>query len=157
LTNLTGSLLNFIQYAWSLATPGTASIWWATDWWDSRYPAMPQISVSNLASPKVGAYKTAGSFTFKYRPVFAVNVWQQIPRGSTGTAELTNVDDMRHEVARVFRDNCDGTALVNYAGSLGPFSVVLPQDYGVARHELDATPRMLRYEITLMSQRDKEA
>ncbi len=156
MSTLAGSILAFIQYTWAAATPGTVDIHWATDWWDSRHPAMPQVSVSNLASPRTESFKTGGSMDFKYRPVFLVNVWQQVPRGSTGTQELANVETMRREVAKVFRTNFNGTLAINYAGSLAPFCVVFPQDYGVARHELTETPRMLRYEITLNSSRDDE-
>ena len=151
-----GSLLDFIQYCWTVASPGTVDIHWAVDWWDSRHPAMPQISVSNLVSPHFHSFNSGGSLTFKYKPLFLVNVWQQVPRGSSGTQELSNVEVMRREVCRVFRENFNGTASTNYAGSLNPFCVVLPQDYGTARHELIESPRMLRYEITLMSTRDNE-
>jgi len=156
MSQLAGSLLNFIQYTWAATTPGTVDIYWASDWWDSRHPAMPQVSVSNLASPRIQSFKTGGSVAFKYKPIFLVNVWQQVPRGSSGTQELANVEAMRLEVARLFRTYCNGTLTSNYAGSLNPFSVVLPTDYGVPRHELTETPRMLRYEITLYSTRDNE-
>ena len=157
MTRLAGSLLSFIRCTWG-ATLGTASIKWSEGWWNSRYPTMPQITVTDLTSVESGRFNTGGSFTFKYKPMFLVNVWQQIPVGASGTLESQNTENMRFEVAKLFRTYLSGTALTgaNYAGSLGPFSVALPVDYGRPLHELDKEPRMLRYEITLWTQRDNE-
>lgn len=156
MTTLCGTISEFIRCTWNIATPGTVDVAWQNDWFDYRTPAMPQVTVSNLTSTEMERYSTAGSLTYKYKPIFLVNVWQQIPRGSSGTAELQRVEDMRFEVARLFRTWFSGTASTNYAGSLTPFAVLLPQDYGVARHEMAAEPRMLRYEITLVGTRNNE-
>lgn len=159
MTRLAGSLLSFIQCTWEAAViPGTAAIIWSEGWWDSKHPLNPQISVTDLTSVEIGRYNTGGSLAFKYKPMFLVNVWQQIPVGASGTWESQNVENMRFEVAKLFRTYFSGTAVTgaNYAGSLGPFCVVLPVDYGRPLHELDKEPRMLRYEITLFSTRDNE-
>jgi len=60
---------------------------------------------------------------------------------------------MRREVAWCFRDGISN----NYGGSLNPFGVVLPLDMGRPLHELTTQPRILRYEITLVSTVDDEA
>jgi len=53
---------------------------------------------------------------------------------------------MREEVVRIVR-----------AGWLNvpPFPVLIPQGEGEPRHELEAEPRILRYEVTLLGTRDE--
>jgi len=155
MTTLVGTLNLFLQKEWT-ATPTVANIKFSEDWWNSRYPDMPQISISEIASPKLESYSSGGTLSYKYKPMYTVNVWQQIPRGADGTVEMANVEAMRLEVARVFRANFSGTATTAYGGSLSPFGPVLPLDYGRRLHELEKEPRMLRYEITLWATRDNE-
>lgn len=143
-----GSLLEFVKSSWGLSTPvGTADIVWSEGWFNPLFPYSPQLTVSPLVSPKITAMNSSGSLTFRYEHDFLVNLWNQIPPGSSGTTEVYAVEAMRKEVARVLR-----TGIVNaYGGSLSPFTSVLPIDMGVVRHDPLKTPRVLRYEITVQA------
>ncbi len=143
---LTGSLSTYCKNQWNITSPKSTKIHWSENWFDPTYPDNPQISFTDLTSPQTQMFGSGGTQTIMYRPSFLVNVWNQIPRGSSGTAEAQNVENMRKEVARIFRAGMNGT----YGGSLTPLLVCLPQDKGVARHELDKTPRTLRFELTLI-------
>ena len=155
MVTLVGTLNALLQIAWT-ATPTAANIHWSEDWWDSTDPDRPQISITELVSPKLESYSTGGALDIKYKPMYLINVWQQIPRGADGTIEMNNVEAMRREVARVFRANFSGTATTAYGGSLAPFGPVLPLDYGRRLHELEKEPRMLRYELIIWSTRNNE-
>jgi hypothetical protein len=71
----------------------------------------------------------------------------QIPRGSSGTTETENAEAMKYEVSRIIMAN---------HGSISPFINIVPTDNGVPLHEIDgATPRILRYQITLKGALEK--
>jgi hypothetical protein len=142
----TGSLLNYCQTQWNISAPGSASIIWSDGWFNPLFPYLPQITFSDLSNPEAQIFGTGGSQTFMYRPRFAVNVWNQIPVGANGTAEVQATENMRKEVARIFRTGVGGT----YGGSLSPLMLCLPENQGVPRHETDKTPRVLRYELVLV-------
>lgn len=158
MTGMTQALLKYLRFAWTMPAPiGTANIVWSEDWWQSRYPDKPQISITDVTNPVLERYTTHGSMDFKYNPIYSVNVWQQIPRGANGTQEFVNIENMRNEVARIFREGFLGTAPTGYGGgSVGPLLHCLPLDAGKPRHELDKEPRLLRYEITLKGASDYE-
>jgi len=101
---------------------------------------------------RFGYTQHGGTLAIRHRDQYVVNAWSRIIAGGVGTQELQNVNDMRLEIANVFRR---GQA-DSYGGSLSPFGVVLPLDAGVPRHEFDKTPRLLRYELTLVATRDEE-
>ena len=143
MTNI-GSVTAYLQAAWASTTPGTSTIIFSDQWFNPIFPYTPQISISDMSSPKLEAFNSAGSLTFRYSPYYVVNVWVQIPAGSSGTQELVWAENMRREVARVFRT---GHNVNNYGGSLPMFGVFLPMDVGTPRHEVEKTPRCLRYEI----------
>ena len=77
---------------------------------------------------------------------YPVNVWKTIPRGADGDAEEDYVELMRKEVVRILN-----TERANYAGTHADLSLVFPLDEGIARHERDRTPRLLRVEITVQA------
>jgi len=147
-----GSLSLYLQARWGLGAPvAAANITWSEDWWNPDFPDRPQISISDVASPRLEAYNTGGSVTYKYRPVYYVNCWQQVARGGPGTQEMANVQAMRQEVARVFRTG----KVLGWGGSL-PFGVALPLDAGTPLHDRTVTPRVLRYQLTLVTTLDNE-
>ncbi len=74
-------------------------------------------------------------------PRYIVNCWVPIPRGDCGTAYAQLAEDMRYEVARI---------IVACRNSIGDLAPIVPENLGVARHELDREPRCLRYELTLI-------
>jgi hypothetical protein len=70
-----------------------------------------------------------------------VNCWVPIPPGEAGTDEAELIEAMRYEVSRVVLAN---------RNSIADLEPIVPKDEGVARHELNGQPRLLRYEITLL-------
>ena len=141
-------ILSYLQAAWALPAPlGSADIHWSADWYNPRYDGMPQVSVTDLTSRRRQAFRTGGSIDYFYEPQYVVNAWMQIPVGAVGTAESIRIGSVRWHVVKRFRED----EAVNWGGSLAPLHIVLPRDAGVPRHELDQTPRMLRYEITLVT------
>ena len=141
-----------MQSAWGLSTPvGTANIVFSEGWFNPVFPYTPQITVTEMASVIAETKGTGGSTTAYYRPEFAVNVWVQIPVGSSGTQEAQNAVDIKKNVAKIFRQ---GYPL--YGGSLSPFKCIIPKDDGIPRHEVDKTPRCLRYEVNLVGVQENE-
>jgi hypothetical protein len=111
-------------------------------WFDREYASDPQVVVSELAEP-IGRF--FGTIMHSY-PRYLVNCWLPIPQGNNGTAEAQQIEDMRYEVTRiVWAKRAD----------ISPLTMIVPQDHGIPRHELDGTPRILRYEITLIGVQDK--
>ncbi len=148
----TGSLLAYCQNQWSISSPTAANIVWSDNWFNPLFPYSPQLSFTDLASPIGQMFGSSGTQTIMYRPRFVVNVWNQIPAGSSGTAEAQAAENMRKEVARIFRAGMNGT----YGGSLSPLMVCLPENQGIPRHEVDKTPRVLRFELTLIGESQNE-
>lgn len=133
---------------WSLLGAGSVSaIYWSPkDWFDTAFVMMPQVSVSPIAEvPHFFYAQPSGTLTVDSHPMFAVNVWVPRPVGSPGTAEAELAEAMRYEVCRI---------AVAQRISMSPFGAVVPKDMGVARHEDNVEPRILRYEITLLSSHD---
>jgi hypothetical protein len=60
--------------------------------------------------------------------------------------EAVLIEDMRFEVTRI---------IVAKRNDIASFSPIVPVDNGVPHHELNAEPRILRYEITLLGAHDK--
>lgn len=147
-----GTLLEFLKIDWSLSAPlGTANIHWSEEWFNSKKIEYPQITVTPITSPITERFSHAGTLNiFRSHDTYVVNVWHKVKVGGPGTAEVENVEDMRREVRRVFADG----HRTNWGGSLSPLRICLPVNDGVARHELDVEPRILRYELTLVATRD---
>lgn len=107
-----------------------------TDWYDSKL-LTPQVTVGPLASP-VGRFFGTINLTLHHR--FRVNCWLHIPAGADGESEKTTIEDMRKEVLRIVNAKRHSAA---------SFANVVPLDEGTPLHELDQTPRILRYELVL--------
>jgi len=148
-----GLLSTYIQGEWGLASPvGLTDIFWSTEWFNTKKITYPQITVTDFVSPIFERYKpAAGSLDMRHRDLFLINIWQRIRRGSSGTQEKENVEDMRREVGRILRE---GLTKNNWGGSLSPLRLALPLDDGIPRHQTDVEPRILRYELTLVATRD---
>ena len=104
-----------------------------------------------MASQVNKNFNTSGSVTAFYRPTYVVNVWVQIPQGESGTYESQIAENMRKEIARVFR-----TGFPTYGGSLTPFKLVLPLDDGKVRNDPNMIPVVVRYELTLVGVKQNE-
>ena len=147
---LLGSISSTLYSNWNLTGAGTKTLirFGSTGWYENNYPK-PQITVSNLAEPKGKFFlDSSGSMIIHSYPNYVVNCWVPIPRGGNGTAQAQLADDMRYEVARI---------IVNKRNSIGDLAPVVPDDLGVAHHELDVEPRMLRYEVTLTGAHNQTA
>ena len=154
MVRLSGSISTYLQAAWTLDAPvAVANIRWNEDWFNTKYLMAPQITVSDMDNPHFEGFNTAGSLDINYRPLYNINVWVPVKRGNIGTQESQNAQDMRLEVARICREF---QALSPAGGSLSPFNVIRPDGAGRPLHELDSTPRLLRYEITLITTRWNE-
>lgn len=147
-----GTLLNYLQAAWGLSSPlGTADLIFNEGWFNPHYPYTPQVTVTPFGAPAAEKKGTGGSVTIFYRPEWAVNVWVQIPVGSSGTAETSYAESMRKEVARVFRAGAP-----TWGGSISPLLLAIPKSDGIPHHEIDKTPRCLRWEIRLVGVKQNE-
>ena len=82
-----------------------------------------------------------GTLTPQSYAYFAVNCWVPIAVGTPGTVEAELIEAMRYEVSRVILAN---------RNSIADFDPIVPKDEGLARHELNGQPRLLRYETTLI-------
>ena len=144
-----GTVINFLKQIWNLSSPlGTDDIYWSEEWYNPKKIEYPQITVTPITEPEHERFKSALlTYTQKYHNLVAVNCWVKIPAGGDGTRELTQIGSLRSEVCRSFIEGIE----TNYGGSLSPFGVVMAKDKGVARHELKSTPRLLRYEVTLVA------
>jgi hypothetical protein len=109
-------------------------------WYETSY-AKPQIVVTQGNEPVQHVF---GDSLQTY-PRFYVNLWLQIPRGANGTAETQQIEDMRYEVNRII--NVNRTGISNLT--------LIPLDVGVPRHEWNQTPRILRFEITILGAQTK--
>ena len=111
-------------------------------WFDREHAGHPQVVVSEFAEPITRYF---GTYMHSY-PRYLVNCWLPIPSGPNGTAEAQLIEDMRYEVSRI---------VWTKRADISPLTMIVPQDHGVPRHELDGTPRILRYEITLIGAQSK--
>ena len=152
-TTIAEAIMALLESNWSLAAPLTAAdIHFDCGWLDRQWLAFsrpsPQIIVSGpIASPNTfygkAAAADAGLHLFAYNR-YVVNVWVRLGAGEVGggthpdTAEL-----LRDEVVKIINEHrCD---IVTPAG----ITFLLPLDRGRALHELNMSPRVLRYEITV--------
>jgi hypothetical protein len=132
-----GSICALLAGSWSLSAPiGSANIAFHEGWYDKDYIDRPQVTVTDLSRP-VGLF-FLGTTSVTHHMRFVVNCWYTIPRGAPGTLEYTNIDSMRVEAFRI---------LNGYRHVISDLDISLAEDEGVARHELDQIPRILRYEL----------
>ena len=140
---LAGSLSTLLSDNWALTGDlATSKIHFSTAWYDSSY-VKPQVTVTHLSSPVGGFF---GTVNLVLHSRFVVNCWLQIPRGSPGATEKTQIEDIREEVLRIVNAK---------RHDINSFANVVPLDEGVPHHELDQTPRNLRYEITVFGVENK--
>jgi hypothetical protein len=136
---LAGSLSALLSSEWSLAgTLAAASVAFSTDWYNSGL-LTPQVIVTPLASPVGGFFGTV-NLTLHHR--FRVNCWLQIPAGADGEAEKVTIESMREEVLRIVNAK---------RHSIASFANMVPLDEGTPLHEMDGTPRILRYEMVVFA------
>lgn len=150
--SLNKKILDYLESEWSLASPlDSSEIYWSEEWFNTRKHEYPQISVSPLSTVIRERFKNQpGDLELRHHSNWLVNVWRRVPRGSPGTREVDQVEDMRQEVVGIFKNGFDS----GYGGSLTPIRMIIPLDDGVARHEVNVQPRTLRYEITCIATRD---
>lgn len=149
---LAGTILNYLQANWGAAmSPAVSEIIWHESWFDAKRGMGPeaQITVTDFVRP-VGQMFTGGgggSLFSRTYPRFLVNCWFREPRGYLGTLNMGSINAMRDEVLRVVQEGW--RAIFSGFGR-----ICIPRDEGVPLHEVDVTPRLMRYEITLMGTRD---
>jgi hypothetical protein len=148
---LCGSISAVLAANWSLTGAGTvtAIAFPEKDWYDSQYASKPQITVSHLIDPPARYFALhGGSINMHSNPRYIVNLWVPILQGCKGTAEAQLIENMRHEVARIILAN---------KNSIASFNPIVPENEGVPHHEINGTPAILRYEITLIGTHDSTA
>ena len=77
---------------------------------------------------------------------YVVNIWVPIPPGDLRLVWDDYAEEIRFEVIRILNEQRSGFAAVPPGCPVIMFEI--PLDAGRALHELDTTPRILRYEIT---------
>jgi len=140
-----------LKSGWSLSGAGTvtAIAFPSKDWYDSQYASKPQVTVSHLIDPPARYFANpGGSLLMHSNPRYVVNIWVPILRGASGTVEASLIEDMRREVARIIIAN---------RSSIASFNPIVPENEGTPHHEINGTPAMLRYEITLVGTQDTTA
>jgi len=143
---------------WGLAAPlDAAHLHFDADWVDRKQlratNVNAQIIVSGpIASPirYFGPGVTAGvldpGLTLMTYHRYVVNIWVPIPAGDERDIWGDYAEQIRLEVIRIINEqrNSFTCAKIKFA---------IPLDAGRALHELDVTPRILRYEITIQADR----
>jgi hypothetical protein len=150
-TTVAETILAELVAHWSLAAPlAAANIHFHVDWYDPKWPDQPQITVTGPISspnrffgPKVTAgVPAAGLHLFSFQR-FLVNIWVRVPAGEDSDDQSNYAEQMRIEVVKILNEQRAGYTL--------PIGLVIPLDAGRALHELDRTPRILRYEVTVQA------
>jgi len=144
---LPGTLLAYLQSKWSLAVPPATDITWREGWFDSQYAHRLQVTCTPLTEPVFQRFRGTAKMYLVNRPIYLFNVWRMIDRGMQGDTQLGSVLAITKEIYECFRKGFAD----NYGGSLSPFGVVLPMDKGVPHHSLNVTPRVFRYEVTVIA------
>lgn len=140
---LAGSLVAYLESNWSLTGDlAAANLEFHEGWYNKDQLAKPQVTVNDMANPKGQFY---GTYLVDFYPRYTVNVWYTIPRGAAGTLEYGYAESLRHEVVRIVNSNRSGLPHL--------FNIIVPIDEGTPLHEVDSTPRVLRYEITIFAVR----
>lgn len=148
------AISSLLSTEWNLAAPLAAAnlhfdVGWIDRQWIGFSDSSPQIIVSGpIVSPIrfFGPRTTAslGHHLLSYGR-YVVNIWLRIMAGTDGDLEADYMELLRVEVVRILNEKgC--TVLVPAA-----LTMVIPLDYGRALHELNQTPRVLRYEITFQA------
>jgi len=115
-------------------------------WYNAKVPDKHQVTVRHSFDGPVkyfGATADNIHLTIMIHARYVVNCWFIIRRGESGDEEEDRIEDMRREVMQIL--NTKRTCFVP------PVGLVIPLDGGRALHEWDRTPRILRYEISVMA------
>ena len=147
---LGGTILDYLQANWGAGmSPALNEIIFHESWYDAKAGMGPlaQITVTDFIRPVGQMFTTGCTLYSRTYPLFLVNCWYREPRGYLGTLNMGSIDAMRNEVIRVVQA---GWRLI-FAGA---GRICIPLDEGRPLHELIVTPRIMRYEITLMATRD---
>lgn len=140
---LAGSVSALLQSNWNLTGDlATANVSFTTEWYNSG-SLTPQVTVTPLTS-LVGKFFGTVNLTLHHR--FRVNCWLQIPRGIDGIIEQTSIESMRGEVLRIVNA---------HRHDIASFANLVPLDEGTPLHELNQTPRILRYELVVFGVENK--
>jgi len=103
--------------------------------------ASPIRFFSPDVNPVTGA-SDAGHHLLSYG-IYVVNIWVRIPAGEETQTAWDVAELLRNEVVRILNENC-----ITVPSGV---TFVIPLDYGRALHELNVTPRVLRFEITVQA------
>ena len=150
-TTVAESILSELQNHWSLTGDlAAAKVHFHVDWYDPKWPDKPQMTVTGPISspnrffgPKVtGGSVSPGLHILSYQH-FLVNCWVRIPAGEDSDDQSDYAEQMRIEAVKILNEQ--------RAGYSAPLGLVFPLDSGRALHELDRTPRLLRYEIAVQA------
>lgn len=145
-----GTILNYIQAQWGIGmSPAASEIVFHEAWYDAKVGMGPlaQITVTDFVRPVGQMFTGGGTLYSRTYPRFLVNCWYREPRGYRGTLNMGSIDAMRDEVLRIVQ--AGWRAIFAPAGR-----ICIPLDEGRPLHEVLVTPRIMRYEITLMGTRD---
>ena len=142
---------------WGLAAPiSTAEIHFDVGWVDRKWlratNTNAQVIVSGpVASPiryfgphwigGVGVGALSPGLRLLAYHLYVVNIWVPIPAGDERHIWEDYAEQIRFEIVRILNEQRSGFVCTK-------IMFLIPRDMGVARHELDVTPRIMRYEIS---------
>ena len=139
---------------WLLAAPISRSqIHFDTEWVDRKWlratntnaqviVSGPISSTTRFFGPEVTLGVVSPGLHLLNYHWYTINVWVPIPAGDETDIYEDYAEQIRFEIIRIINEqrNSFTCAKITFA---------IPLDAGVALHELDRTPRILRYEITI--------
>jgi len=147
---LAGTILAYIEANWAVGvSPKANEIVFHESWYEAKVGMGPlaQITVTDFVRPVGQMFTSQGTLHSRTYPRFLVNCWHREPRGYRGIVNMGKINAMRDEVLRVIQAGWRGV----FAGA---GRICIPLDEGRPLHEVLVTPRIMRYEITLMATRD---
>ena len=145
-----GTIVNYLIANWGAGViPPLNRVHFDEGWYDGKagQGLDAQIVVSDAIRPVGQRFTGGGTLYSRNYPRFSVNCWYREPRGYLGTLNLGSINAMRDEVLRIVQ--------TGWRSIFSGYSrICSPLDEGVPLHEVDVTPRIMRYEITLMATKD---
>ena len=145
-----GTIINYLIANWGGGViPPLAKIHFDEGWYDGKagQGLDAQIVVSDAIRPVGQRFTGGGTLYSRNYPRFSVNCWYREPRGMLGTLNMGSINAMRDEVLRIVQSG--------WSSIFSGFSrICIPLDEGVPLHAVNVTPRIMRYEITLMATKD---
>lgn len=150
-----GTILNYLQAQWGAGmSPALNEIIFHESWFDAKRGMGPkaQITVTDFVRPVGQMFTSQGRLDSRIYPRFLVNCWYREPRGVLGTLSMGSIDAMRNEVLRIIQ--AGWRVIFAGSGRAGDDRICIPLDEGRPLHELIVTPRIMRYEITLLATKD---